>query len=219
MRRGTLCSIGLLVAIAGAAGAQMGRMPRGYSSGPDYWVGLSYGYLDGVTLENPNSTWQFGYSSQIRATFEKTVQRGVGIGIAAGFATAPLTYSNYLPGAFNSACPGVCQANGDITQAMAFVHSGGGVGFHGMYNLEAGVTEFSNFREQFTGETIQTDSPNGTYDFTFGLGGGVGYGVSPLADIYVGEQIDFLLHSAPPGVNAPTAPRFTTFRIGFRYGF
>jgi hypothetical protein len=161
---------------------------------------------DGAT----NSRWAFGYSSQIRATLEKTIQRGVALGVSAGFATAPMTYQG-----FSSSCLGGCSATGDITQWLAFVHAGSGLGFHGMYNLEAGITQFGNFRDRATGADLSSGSSN---DFTFGFGGGLGYGFAPNMDMYVGEQWDIILHSQGDETNAD-APRQLTFRIGFRVGF
>src|SRR4051812_47911779 len=88
-----------LVVDAGArhgAGAQIG--PRGRQQGsaadPGYWVGLSIGYVDGTTINDGDtgSSWRFGYTAQIRATLEKTLQRGVTVGASAGFSNAPLTY-------------------------------------------------------------------------------------------------------------------------------
>ncbi len=198
--------------VAATAAAQGPRIPRGGTGEPGYWVGLSYGYLDGTSMNDDatNSRWAFGYSSQIRATFEKTIQRGVAVGVSAGFATAPMTYQG-----FTSACLGGCAATADITQWLAFVHAGSGLGFHGMYNLEAGLTQFGNFRDKATGTDLASGSSN---DFTFGLGGGLGYGVTPITDVYVGEQWDIILHSQGSTTNTD-APRQLTFRIGFRVGF
>lgn len=205
-------SIAMLFAVAATAAAQGPRIPRGGTGEPGYWVGLSYGYLDGTSMDDnaTNTHWAFGYSSQIRATFEKTIQRGVAVGVSAGFATAPMTYQG-----FTSACLGGCAATGDITQWLGFVHAGSGLGFHGMYNLEAGITQFNHFRDKATGSDLASGSSN---DFTFGFGGGLGYGFAPNTDMYVGEQWDIILHSQGNATNTD-APRQLTFRIGFRIGF
>lgn len=208
LRRGIV----MLMVAAATAVAQGPRIPRGGIGEPGYWVGLSYGYLDGTSMSDgaTNSHWAFGYSSQIRATFEKTIQRGVSAGISAGFATAPMTYQG-----FTTNCLGGCSATGDITQWLAFVHAGNGLGFHGMYNLEGGITQFSHFRDKTTGTDLASGSSN---DFTFGFGGGLGYGFAPNMDMYVGEQWDIILHSQGNATNAE-APRQLTFRIGARIGF
>ena len=206
-------SMAMIFAVAATAAAQGPRIPRGGSAEPGYWVGLSYGYLDGTAMDDgaTNSRWAFGYSSQIRATFEKTIQRGVSAGISAGFATAPMTYQG-----FTSSCLGGCSATADITQWLAFLRAGGsGLGFHGMYNLEAGITQFGNFKDKATGTDLASGSSN---DFTFGLGGGLGYGFAPNMDAYVGEQWDIILHSQGNSTQTD-APRQLTFRVGFRVGF
>ena len=206
----------LLATLSGAAGAQVGRRAP-QTAGPAYWVGLSYGFVDGTTIgDGPTKTvWDFGYTTQIRATFEKTIQRGVAIGASAGFSTAPLRYTN---ADFTSPCGGAsCTARADVTQWLAFLHAGGAnLGFHGEYNLEAGVTQFSHFRDRASGVTLPPTSTSS--DFTFGFGGGLGYRFSQIVDAYVGEEFQFVLH--PQGDTPETnAPRFTSFRAGFRMGF
>ena len=204
----------MLVLSAATAHAQIRRQPQNLNTDPDYWVGISLGYMDGVTLsdEQTNALWEFGYSTQIRATLEKTISRGATIGIAAGFASVPL---NYESGNFNSGC-GSCRADADINQYTAFVRIGGGTGFHGLYQLEGGVTQFTNFRESDSQNRL--DPRSGTYDGTLGFGGGVAYGLSRTSDIYITEMLDFVFHRQGAGVEQ-RAPRVFTFRGGFRLGF
>lgn len=187
---------------------------------PDYWVGLSIGYVEGLTTTDDASgaTWRFGYTSQIRATLEKTLQRGTTIGIAAGFANAPLTYTS--GNQFGDGCNGVCDAEANETQYTAFIRGGGlgGYGgFHGIYTLEGGVTQFSNFRDKASNQ--QLAPMTGSYDATFGIGGGVGYTLSRTGDLYVTDMVDFVLHHQSSSVVAQSAPRFFTLRAGFRVGF
>jgi hypothetical protein len=180
-------------------------------------VGLSYGYVSGLTISDNASatTWVFGYTSQLRASLEKTVQRGMTIGASAGFATAPLTY---MTNSISSACAGSCAANANITQYMAFLRGGGGIGFHGVYSLEAGATEFSKFRMRDGDASLAP--ADAKYDFSFGFGGGFGFGFSQSSEVYVGEQWDLVLHPQGNGAGATNnAPRIMTFRAGFRVGF
>lgn len=204
----------MLLLFAATAQAQIRRQPQNINNDPDYWVGLSLGYVDGVTLsdDQTGAVWRFGYSSQIRATLEKTLSRGATIGISAGFSNVPLTYES---SDFNSFC-GSCRANADINQYTAFVRLGGGQGLHAMYQLEGGVTQFTNFREADTDTRL--DPVNGTYDATFGFGGGISYGFSRMSDIYIAETLDLVLHRQSSTVEQQ-APRLFTFRGGFRFGF
>jgi len=206
-----------VLGLAASAGAQIGRPRQGYGSDPAYWVGLSYGYMDGysITDDDSQSHWSFAGTSQVRATLEKTIQRGITLGAAAGFSTTPLTYSSFVTPGGGDACGGGCRAKADVTQFMAFVHGGSGLGFHGVYDLEGGFTEFSNFRERSTDTRLAPTRAN--FSFTFSFGGGLGYGFSPITDVYVGETYELIVHSSENETGS--APRALVFRAGFRIGF
>jgi hypothetical protein len=218
MRRIAVVPVVLLLGVAVPARAQFPRLPgQGGSYGPEpgYWVGLSYGYVSGTTIADPASAtrWQFGYTSELRGTIEKTMGQGFSIGASAGFSTAPLTYT---PSVDSPACSISCAANANISQYMVFLRDGSGVGFHGTYELEAGATEFSKFRTR-DDSTLAPDQAK--YDFSFGLGGGFGYGFSRTSEAYVGYHWDLVLHPQGNGGGVADAPRRDTFRAGFRVGF
>jgi hypothetical protein len=161
--------------------------------------------------------WNFGSSTQIRATLEKKLDAGVTGGIAAGFATAPLTYGPATPSVGVGGCQEFgCQANADVTQYLAFIRGGGGTGFHAIYNIEGGVTQFANFREQGTNNKLAP--AKGGNDLTFGIGYGFAYGLSTNADAYVGQSWDFILHKQI-STTTTSAPRVNMIRAGMRFGF
>jgi hypothetical protein len=207
--------------LASVAGAQLGRA-RVSNAEPNYWVGLSIAYVDGMSMSDnaSNSSWNFGSSTQIRATLEKKLDAGVTGGFAAGFSTAPLTYTpaTITPAvvAVSGACLTGCQAKADVTQYVLFIRGGGGPGFHAMYNVEGGVTQFSNFRED--GTSGQLPPEKGRYDVTFGLGYGFAYGMSTNADAYVGQSWNFILHKQL-STTTTSAPRVSMYRAGLRFGF
>ncbi len=213
----TLCACVALGATTSAA-----QFPRrgsgGIGSDPDYWVGIDYGYQGGMTVNDATGAeWDIGYTSQLRATFAKTIQHQISVGVAAGFSTPTLTYIPGVDGSGNSfTCAFECTAKADVTQWLAFLRYGSGLGIHGVGSLEAGITSFGNFREASTGDQLPpTSSAN---DFTFGLGGGVGYGFTPTIDGFIAENFDIVLHSEGANVTGD-APRFFTFRVGLRAGF
>ena len=229
MRRGCVVSklavvlgltvVGSCMVDVADAGAQVGgRGRRQSSSDPSYWVGLSIGYVEGMTTSDNKSdaTWQFGYTSQIRATLEKALQPGVTLGISAGFSNPPLTYNG---SGFDANCPGSCHAHADVSQYLAFVNVGGRptYGFHGGFTLEGGVTQFSNFRDDITDARLATASSS--YDFTFGVGGGPGYNLSSSMDLYAVAGWDMILHPQSSTVTAQRPPQMTTFNVGVRVGF
>jgi len=206
----------ILVFVALPLSAQIGRRST-FSPDPPYWVGLSYGYVDGVGLTDRDTqgSWQFSYASQIRATIEKTLQRGVTLGAAAGFTTANLAYRS--AGLTTPDCTVSCQASADVTQYVAFIRRSGGPGFYSLFDLEAGVTRFSNFHDRASGNALPpTHASN---DFTFGFGGGLGYGFSPTTSVYVSQQFDLVLHPQEEDATPFSAPRMLTLRAGFRVGF
>jgi hypothetical protein len=217
MLRRTVCSI--LLAFGAAAEAQISRRGPTYPADPGYWVGLSIGYVEGLTTsdEATGATWEFGYTSQLRATLEKTVARGVTIGVVAGYATAPLTYQfSRGPG---DACVSGCLGKADIAQYLGFVRGGaGGLShFHATFNAEAGVTQFSNFRDRSTQQSFEPT--NGSYDFTFGFGGGFAYAMSRGSEIFLEHDYDFVFHKQRSNTTTQAVPRLLTFRGGFRFGF
>jgi hypothetical protein len=215
-----VCSVVAVGVVAASAQGQIGRAPRQANTGPSYWVGLSMGYVEGLstTDDASGSTWRFGYTSQLRATFEKALGPTGTVGIAAGFSNPPLTYSG--GGASSGSCPLTCQATATVNQYVAFFTFGSpsrGVGFHGGFNIEGGVTQFSNFHEKTSNAALPPSSASN--DMTFGFGTGFGYALSSISDIYVGEMMDFVLHPQSSNTVNPSAPRILTFRAGFRIGF
>jgi hypothetical protein len=223
MRYGiAITTLAACVALCAATGEAQFRRGGGIGGGnggdPDYWVGLDYGYQGGMTVyDATGAEWDIGYTSQLRATIAKTLAHQLSVGVAAGFSTPTLTYYPGNLGSGNSfSCSFDCTAKADVTQWLAFVHYGSGLGFHGVYSIEAGITQFGNFREQSTGDQLPPSSSSN--DFTFGLGGGAGYGFTPTIDGFIAENFDLVMHSEGANVTND-APRFFTFRIGFRAGF
>jgi hypothetical protein len=210
----------LFAGISSALDAQIGRQRPAPPSDPGYWVGLSIGYVEGITTTDDatGATWRFGYTSQLRATLEKTFSPGMTLGVAAGYSNAPLTYQSGSQ--FGGACPGSCLANADITQYLAFVRGGGGprgTGFRGTFSAEGGVTQFSKFRDRTTKTSLPPAS--GSYDLTLGFGAGFGYRMSRLSELYIDQSYDFVFHKQNSSVTNQTVPRLLTFRGGIRFGF
>jgi hypothetical protein len=201
----------LLLSTAAVAEAQFPRGPRGPgAAGPDYWVGLSYGLFElGSMADGANrNTWNFGYTTQIAATLEKTIQRGIAVGAVAGFASPNLTYTN-------SALATNTTARADVTQLMATARIGGGTfGFQSSFNLSAGGVQYANFRDKVTNAKL----PGGGWDPAFGTGYSFGLNVTPETEIYIGSDLLFVLHSQGDQVQS-TVPHAFTFKLGFRQGF
>jgi hypothetical protein len=219
MLRRILCSLLVAAATAPAAHAQIGRS-RQSTPEPGYWVGLSLGYVEGITTTDQTSdaTWALGYTSQIRATIEKTLQRGLTVGAAAGFSNVPLTYTP-ANGAVDG-CGSQCQAEADVAQYTAFLRGSAFAGYgglNGIYLVEGGLTQYSNFRTRDNGTKLAPST--GDYDATVGVGAGMSYAITPIADAYVNEMVDFVFHRQSLSFVSQSAPHFFTLRAGFRVGF
>lgn len=212
----TFIALGAGASTSAAQFPRRGGIGQGAGSDPDYWVGLEYGYQSGMTIvDGPTgSEWDFGYTSQIRATFAKTIARGVAVGVAAAFSQPSLIY---FPGFSGFGCDPTfgCTAKADVTQYLVFLQGGTGLGLHFVYSADAGITQIGNFRDEFGDQLPPTTTSN---DFSFGLGGGVGYGINRTMDAYIAENADLVLHSQGGSVQQQ-APHMFTLRLGFRAGF
>jgi hypothetical protein len=202
-----------LIAAQAVAGAQYPRNPRTQMPTSNYYVGLSYGLYELGTLEDgkTGNEWNFGYTTQLAATLEKTLSGGGAIGVIAGFASPRLTYRPI--GTFDPTC---CTAKADVTQLLATARLGGGFyGFRSSIVIDAGATQFANFRDAATDLKL---TGGGAWDPTFGTGYELGVALTPKTDVYFSFSFLFVLHDQGNAVS--TTPPFNhTMKIGVRQGF
>ena len=88
-------AVALLVLAALPAVAQFPRGRHAYT-GPQYWVGLSYGFVDATTIYDGNTGTRVATSATRRRSARRSrrrLQRGITVGVSAGYATQPLTYT------------------------------------------------------------------------------------------------------------------------------
>jgi hypothetical protein len=98
----------------------------------------------------------------------------------------------------------------------AGVHVGGGQGFHQVIELRAGMTMFSNFREDATGarmEPLKTDA-----DFGLGIGYGFGWGITERLQVVVLQDYGSTFHQRAglSGSASGSVEQLVT-RLGVRY--
>ncbi len=192
----------LLTVIATTASAQI----RGSQS--PYSVGLSFGLfeLGSVVDGSTGNGWNFGYTSQLAATFDKTIRRGLTVGGIAGFATPNLTYRS---GA------GTRTAKADVTELAATVRLGSGLyGLRSEFVLKGGALHLSNFRDRETSAAL----PGNAWDPAFGTGYALGLNVGPLTEAYFESNYLFVLHAQGEQVQG-SPPRMFTIKVGVRQGF
>jgi hypothetical protein len=198
-------------AIAGSAGAQIIRRP--VAARVQNWVGASVGITQGFTIldGSTGSTWDFGsgldYAVRVEHPTSATAQ--LAVGLQGSFARLPVGYSS-------SSFSG--DAKADLMQLMGLVRYGSGYGFHPVYELQAGVIGFSDFRSSGT-PSVQISSST-DYDAKFSLGYGFGFGLSPSSSIEIVQELGTVLHQRT-GLSASQSnyPRIYVTRLGGKIAF
>jgi hypothetical protein len=196
---------------AAAAHAQIIDSRIGRTRDPIAWTSLSIGWFRQNPLcdQETNACWDFGSAPQWRGTLEFPMGRGATVGGAATIARVPLVYNGGI-GA-NSCVQ--CDADANIVQYLANVRIGGGSGFHQVIDLNAGTTVFSNFRST-TGTRL---GGKAVTDWSFSVGYGFGYSLSPRMQIMLLQEYGLVIHARQSGSAERTAQQ-STIRIGGRVG-
>jgi hypothetical protein len=205
----------LAVVLTTRAEAQIGRGQRAPDPTSPYNVGLSYGLFELGTYTDgrSNETWDFGWTTSLAATLEKTLSAGAAVGLEAAFASPRLNY-NPVGGAF---CTFGCTAKADVTQFLATGRIGGGfLGIRSSFVVKAGATQFGNFRDATTDTRLS--GMGGGWDPTFGTDYEFGVSLAQKTEMYFETGLLFVLHDS--GNTVTTAPPTNyTIKIGVRQGF
>ena len=217
MRRALIAAITLAL-IAPHADAQIMRVP-GRSSTPVMWGSLSAGFYqfssdirDGRT----QSIWRFGSALQYRGSAELDVGNGGAVGMAVGYADAPLTYFQTAAGTDQS-CFTSCDAHAKVWTVMGTFHMGGGQGFHQIIDLSAGTTIYRDFRVDGSNAQIGPASPD--KDLSIAVGYGFGWGFNNRLQIMLVQDAAYTMHQRDgiSGGQSSNSQQFTT-RLGARFG-
>ncbi|HEU4997194.1 MAG TPA: hypothetical protein VFT29_20395 [Gemmatimonadaceae bacterium] len=213
MRR-VLLALAISLVVTDTAAAQIIRPPA-RSGQASAWTSLSIGWLQqqGLCDRNSNDCWDFGSGPQWRASLEMPMGfGGTTVGLVGTIAKMPLIYNGSALS--TNSCAG-CDADATVSQVMANVRMGGGLGFHQVVDLSAGTTMFSNFRASNGGAKLGTGKM--TQDFTFAVAYGFGYGMSPRTQFFFTQEFALLFLPRVAGSNSNTAQQ-ATLRLGARYG-
>jgi hypothetical protein len=185
VRTGAIC-----VSLAHATMAQAQIRSRGPVQ-PDYgwWIsgGASATVLNNITDGATHSAWKFGSDPvwQTRATLEKSLDEFSTIGVSAGYGRVNLDVASIASGT-NAALPTKCQtscaATTQLWTGMLQFRSGGGEGFHTLFEAAAGTTVFRDFRTRRTdvdsSAVIAMAGIRRSLDLSGTLGLGFGYALS-----------------------------------------
>jgi hypothetical protein len=206
-------SLTVLLALCMPVSMLDGQIIRTGRLEPQTWVSAGVGLLQSQTIEDykTGTTWDFGTIVQWRGGIERTLRNGGAIGLVGALARPTFAYSGGLGG-----CD-PCDAHGSVFQALAAFRSGGGLGFHQVIELYAGVTGFSNLRHSETEERLVPTET--VLDPTFAVGYGFAYGFGRGTQLVLVQEVGAMLHrrdDAPSGAN--TLRQFQQTRIGLRVG-
>jgi hypothetical protein len=204
--------------IAPIADAQIIPVPR-RSSIPVAWGTLSAGFLQvdrSIVDGRTQSIWDFGSTLQYRGSLEMDIGNAGSIGLAAGFANAPLTYrgtSITVPGA----CSGGCDAHAQIWSLVASFHMGGGIGFHQIIDISAGTTVYRDFTRDSDDLTLAPESPDS--DISLAIGYGFGWGFNSRMQLMLVQDASYTMHQRD-GLSGGQSSNVTfyTTRLGLRVG-
>jgi hypothetical protein len=227
MRRFFLALLVLMFA-AESVNAQIRRPTRVYTTNdPDWWVSAGVGGFrgngvnDGVT----GSTWDFGNATNIqyRASLEKAMDNGASFGIAGSYARVPFTYSADLAKPLPASETGTrclsCNAHLDMTTIVLGFHSGSGMGFHQVVELNGGVAMYRNLTEDAGGAKLAPSK--GNIDPLFSLAYGFGYGFSTRMSLdFIFADYTFAIHERTGLANGTSNTNsMPSLRVALRMGF
>ena len=182
MRRNVFVLFMLMGAVE--ASAQIVR-PRFQLSQPTMWVSGSAALQNAFSVQDgaTNSVWRFGSAYPLGVAVEKALTGGVTAGIRGSTARVPMSYEGGSV---------IYTADARVSQLMGTVRLSSGSSFHSVFELSAGVTHFSEFRERNDGFALAPMS--GDTDFSFSFGYGFGYSFNPRFAIDVVQDQTTAIH-------------------------
>lgn len=201
------------------------RMP---SVSPSYgwWIsgGASAMVLGQVNDGASNSTWLFGSDPRVnyRATLEKALDEFTTVGVVGGYGVTDVIIRSTLPGAnaaLPSACQGTCAATTEVWTGMAQFRSGGGTGFHTLFEASGGATTFRNFKVK--SDTIAIAGIKSTFDLSGTIGAGFGYPLSRGMVVALVQDFGIGFHSKtnlPDGTSRTWRVRNTRASLRMKFG-
>lgn len=226
--------VGALLAVAiftNALTAQIrGRAPE--SAGTSRWW-FSGGAAATTSLTDINdgasrSVWRFGSDPlwQMRGSLERTSDDFTSLGIAVAYGRVDLTVTPQ-PGTvaqpaatpLPASCTFGCPAQAQMWSLMGQFRSGGGTGFHTLFEATGGVTGFRDMRTRDS-LSLAIGKPSGTMDLSGAIGAGFGYPISRGLVIALVQDFGMGFHSKadlPSGTSRTW--RIRTTRASLRFSF
>jgi hypothetical protein len=225
-----VCAIGLCVATASLS-AQIRRGPM-TSVNYGWWIsgGVSAITINDITDGASQSRWSFGSDPlwQPRVTVEKSLDEFTTLGVVVGYAPVDVKLAS-ITAAANPALPAACQpscaATTELWTGMLQFRSGGGEGFHTLFEGSAGATAFRNFKTKpaagdTTTQAVAITTIPRALDYSGTLGAGFGYALSRGMVIAVVQDVGIGFHSKtglPDGTGRTWRMRNTRASIRLKF--
>jgi hypothetical protein len=208
--------------------AQIRGRPVQQSNNYGWWFsgGAGAASISAINDGASSSTWNFGTDPlwQFRGTLERAIDDATTIGVSAGYGVVDVILTPFsttavptLPGQ-TPVCTLGCDGEVQLWSLMGQFRSGGGTGFHTLFEASGGVTGFRNLRTKDTKEAI--GAAKGQYDITGTLGAGFGYPLSRDMVIAIVQDFGIGLHAKddlPSGMSRTY--RVRNLRASLRFAF
>lgn len=211
MRR--IVIIAFLIFAAAPAGAQIMNVPKGsLATDPAFVVSTAVGLqaIQSVFDGRTQTIWNFSQAAEFGASLERSLGRGVSFGVGGSYAKVPL---RYIDAATNNSS----DAHVDVVTAGATFTAGGGVGFHQLVMISAGVIALQNFDVKTS--ALVSAPPTRDIDPRLAVGYGFAYGFSPRSEAFIIQEYGVALHQSD-GLQGGDRRQYQqqTTRIGYRLG-
>jgi len=226
-RRHRLLGAALSACLVGPT-AVHAQIRGGPPSSPDvgWWIsgGASAVVLTDIVDGVSRSRWRFGSDPlwQYRATLEKALDDFTTIGVSAGYGEVPLTLSPMTSDsspALPSRCQVTCAATTELWTAMAQFRSGGGPGFHTLFEASGGGTVFRNFKT--ADDAIVIPGIARSFDLSGTLGAGFAYALSNAMVLSLVQDFGIGFHAKtglPQGTARTWRVRNTRAAVRLKFG-
>ena len=222
-----VCGVLAHALLPASAHAQIrGAPPVQGGTGTGWWIsgGASAVVIGEIIDGRSQSRWLFGTDPlwQYRATLEKALDPFTTIGLSAGYGEVPLILSPLGEDpstALPEACQASCAATTELWTAMAQFRSGGGPGFHTLFEASGGGTIFRNFATK--AEAIAIPGIARSFDLSGTLGAGFAYSLSNTMVVSVVQDFGIGFHDKtglPEGAGRTWRMRNTRASLRLKFG-
>ena len=190
--------VACVLAVPTVASAQIRN--RSVSANYGWWIsgGVSGVGMNDITDGMSQTKWTFGNDPlwQYRGSIEKGIDDFTSIGVVAGYGKVGVTVQS-IAAAVNAKLPSSCQtscaATTEMWTGLAQFRTGGGEGFHTLFEIDGGVTTFRRFIT--TSDQVALSGITNSLDLTGTLGPGFGYALSRSFVVTLVQDFGIGFHS------------------------